>query len=71
MKEMAAHRDFERGDRWIFSSRDWGRGMLLAKYLLVLDIHIYSTGTSDKITSIYLIKKNKKQIDLNYVQLFQ
>lgn len=24
-----------------------------------------------KITSNYLIKKNKKQIDLNYIQLFQ
>lgn len=64
MKEMAAHRDFERGDRWIFSSRDWGRGMLLAKYLLVLDIYIYSTGTSVKLHLFIWLRKIKNKLIL-------
>lgn len=55
MKEMAAHRDFERGDRRIFSSRDWG--CCLPN---ICSYYIYSIGTFESRKKLWKIKINKK-----------
>lgn len=68
MKEMAAHRDFERGDRRIFSSRDWGCCLPnICSYYIYIYIHSNRGKDCEKLKSIKNNYSNRKMLHMIHI----